>query len=76
MCSSDLARLHDLHIWSMSTTEIALTCHLVMPGGHPGDDFIVDTANYLRDRFGINHATLQIETDTATVCALESEHVV
>lgn len=71
-----VARLHDLHIWSMSTTEIALTCHLVMPGGHPGDDFIVATAAALRERFGISHATLQIETDTATVCALEPEHVV
>jgi len=35
-----VASLHDLHVWPMSTTETALTCHLVMPGGHPGDAFI------------------------------------
>src|SRR5215468_5478254 len=53
--------LHDLHVWPMSTTETALTCHLVMPGGHPGDAFLMQTAHDLRDRFDIGHVTLQIE---------------
>ena len=35
-----VARIHDLHIWPMSTTEFALTAHLVMPGGFPGDAFL------------------------------------
>ena len=53
---------HDLHIWPMSTTETVLTAHLVMPGGHPGDHFLEETQGMLRERFGIGHATLQIET--------------
>lgn len=54
--------IHDLHIWATSTSESALTAHLVMPGGHPGDGFLCDTMNALHRDFGIEHATLQIET--------------
>jgi cobalt-zinc-cadmium efflux system protein len=69
--------LHDLHIWGMSTTETALTCHLVMPGGHPGDAVLTGVAQQLHHRFGIQHATIQIElADTEEVCALTPEHVV
>jgi cobalt-zinc-cadmium efflux system protein len=69
-------QVHDLHIWSMSTTEVALTCHLLIPSGAPGDGFLVEVAHRLRERFGIHHATLQIETDPATPCALAPDHVV
>lgn len=69
--------LHDLHIWGMSTTETALTCHLVMPSGHPGDAALAALAHELEDGFGIGHATIQIELgDTAEACALTPEHVV
>ena len=69
--------LHDLHIWGMSTTETALTCHLVMPGGHPGDEALAHIADELEHRFGVHHATLQIELgDSDEVCALTPEHVV
>jgi cobalt-zinc-cadmium efflux system protein len=71
-----VAQLHDLHIWPMSTTETALTCHVVMPGGHPGDEFLVAAAHELQHRFSIGHATIQIETSAATQCALESDKVV
>jgi cobalt-zinc-cadmium efflux system protein len=72
-----VAGLHDLHIWGMSTTETALTCHLVMPGGHPGDAVLSRTAHELQHRFGIAHTTIQIElADTDEVCALTPEHVV
>jgi len=57
-----VARAHHVHVWGMSTSEVALTAHLVMPGGHPGDDFLTAAAHELRDRFGIAHPTLQIET--------------
>ncbi|WP_457089364.1 cation diffusion facilitator family transporter [Microvirga sp. P5_D2] len=56
-----VARVHHLHVWAMSTTETALTAHLVMPGGHPGDHFLADIQHDLKERFGIGHATLQIE---------------
>ncbi len=68
--------IHDLHIWSMSTTETALTAHLVMPGGHPGDSFLVELSEKLKERFGIGHATFQVETDPHTACPLEPDHVV
>jgi cobalt-zinc-cadmium efflux system protein len=56
----------------MSTTETALTCHLVMPGGHPGDDFIARAAESLHAAFDIDHTTLQIECGDgcAVACAL------
>ena len=57
-----VARVHDLHIWPMSTTEPVLTAHLVIPAGHPGDGFLATARAMLHDRFGIGHATLQIET--------------
>ena len=55
-----VARVDDLHIWAMSTTQVALTAHLVMPQGHPGDEFLRDTAQGLQQEFGIAHPTLQI----------------
>jgi cobalt-zinc-cadmium efflux system protein len=57
-----VAAAHDLHIWPMSTTETALTVHLVMPAGHPGDAFLHDLAHELEHRFSIEHATVQVET--------------
>ncbi len=72
-----VAAVHDLHIWGMSTTETALTCHLVMPGGHPGDAFLGAAAKELHERFGIAHATIQIElADTEEACLFTPEHVV
>ncbi len=55
-----VAGLHDLHIWSMSTTEVALTVHLVRPGG-ASDDFLLDICKHLHDEFRIGHPTIQVE---------------
>ena len=71
-----VARLHDLHIWPMSTTETALTVHLVVPGAHPGDAFLAKMAEALRHRFRIGHATVQIEQGEGAVCVLEADEVV
>lgn len=56
-----VSAVHHLHIWPMSTTANALTAHLVMPGGHPGDAFLADAAHLVEHEFGIGHATLQVE---------------
>jgi cobalt-zinc-cadmium efflux system protein len=71
-----VASIHDLHIWAMSTTEIALTCHLVMPQGHPGDGFIARVSHDLAHRFRIAHPTFQIELGDGEPCPLAPAHVV
>ncbi len=71
-----VSAVHDLHIWPMSTTETALTAHLVMPGGHPGDAFLHELAHELEHDFGIGHATVQVEMCEGAECALESEAVI
>jgi cobalt-zinc-cadmium efflux system protein len=67
----DVRELHDLHIWAMSTTENALTAHVVLPGGHPGDMFLDAMCRELDRRFRIQHPTIQIELGDAGHCALE-----
>ncbi|WP_375465655.1 cation diffusion facilitator family transporter [uncultured Methylobacterium sp.] len=64
--------LHDLHIWAMSTTEVALTAHLVV-AGHPSNAFLQETADALRTRFGIAHATLQVEAAGGVPCRLAQD---
>ncbi|WP_018150144.1 cation diffusion facilitator family transporter [Leeia oryzae] len=56
--------VHDLHVWGMSTTETALTAHLVMADPQLNDDRLDDIAAALKQRFTIHHATLQIEQGT------------
>jgi len=68
--------VHDLHIWPLSTTSIALSAHLVLPGGHPGDRFLENVAEELKDRFGIGHATMQIELGDGNACKHAPETVV
>jgi len=66
--------LHDLHIWGMSTTEVALTAHLLRPDRPADDHLLHDAAAALKDRFGIGHATFQIETgNDSRPCALAPE---
>ena len=66
-----VAEVHDLHIWAMSTTEPALTAHLVVPTRPPHDALIAEACEELHEHFGIEHTTLQIESgDPAYPCAL------
>lgn len=72
-----VVEVHDLHVWAMSSSETALTVHLVMPSGHPGDVFIDEVVEYLHDHFDIEHATIQIEMgDSGRPCrqAMHTAH--
>jgi cobalt-zinc-cadmium efflux system protein len=66
-----VASVHDLHIWAMSTSENALTAHLVMQDGHPGDAFLNQVCRELNHRYRVHHPTIQIEMGDAEVCQLE-----
>lgn len=64
--------VHDLHVWAMSTTGNALSAHVVMPAGHPGDAFVDCIVATLRERFEMHHATLQVDLGTTDHrCVLE-----
>ncbi|MEO9467607.1 cation diffusion facilitator family transporter [Parasphingorhabdus sp.] len=62
--------VHDLHIWPMSTSENAMTAHLVIPGGHPGKGFLADVQDRMKEQFAIHHITIQIELEDeeAEIC--------
>jgi len=72
-----VSEVHDLHIWPMGTTEVALTAHLVRPGATLDDELLAQACRDLAARFGIHHATLQIEAgDPAHPCTLAPSEVV
>lgn len=66
-----VSEVHDLHVWAMSSSDIALTVHLVMCDGRPGDEFLNRIADELHDNFAIEHATIQIEMGNQS-CALST----
>jgi cobalt-zinc-cadmium efflux system protein len=70
-----VSEAHDLHIWAMSTTETALTVHLIRADGRTDDAFLMETAHDLDHRFGIHHSTIQIETGERE-CRLAPANVV
>jgi cobalt-zinc-cadmium efflux system protein len=66
--SAGVTEVHDLHVWAMSTTEMALTAHIVRPAHDGADGFRADIAHALEHRFGVRHATLQIEQSRGDHC--------
>jgi cobalt-zinc-cadmium efflux system protein len=67
--------VHDLHVWALSTTGNALSAHLVMPSGHPGDETVDAIVLTLRETFAMQHATLQVDLGTTEhCCSLDQPH--
>lgn len=64
----EVREVHDLHIWALSTTETALTAHVVMPEGACHATFLAEVCRDLHDRFGIEHPTLQVDPASASPC--------
>jgi cobalt-zinc-cadmium efflux system protein len=72
-----VTEVHDLHIWAMSTTETAMTAHLVRPGAGLDDRLLHEISHELDRRFRVSHATLQVEAgDTEHACRLAPDHVI
>jgi len=68
----NVTRIHDLHIWALSTTEVALTVHLVVTDTALSNEFLSTLQQHLHDRFGIEHSTIQIEShDAVSSCLLD-----
>ncbi|MEW6124063.1 MAG: cation diffusion facilitator family transporter [Pseudomonadota bacterium] len=70
-----VSEVHDLHIWALSTTENAMTVHLVRPGAALDDAFLMETADALKEKFRIGHAAIQVEAGTMP-CRFAAAHVV
>jgi cobalt-zinc-cadmium efflux system protein len=69
--------IHDLHIWPISTTSVALTAHLVRPEGHTDDAWLFAACAHLGEKFGIDHPTLQVEKSTdPAACRLAPDEVI
>jgi len=72
-----VTEVHDLHIWGMSTTEVALTVHVVRPIVVDDDEFLHSARDALHARFGIEHATIQIERGHGPpACGLAPSHII
>ncbi|MDG3440678.1 cation diffusion facilitator family transporter [Nitrospirillum amazonense] len=71
-----VAEVHDLHVWALSTTDTALTAHLVRPDNRDGDQLLAQVCRELKTRFRFNHATVQVETGHGEPCALAPDSVV
>jgi cobalt-zinc-cadmium efflux system protein len=64
---------HHLHIWALSTTETALTVHLVKPDPSDDDGLLQSINHELTERFGIGHATIQFERENLQQCPANRE---
>jgi cobalt-zinc-cadmium efflux system protein len=61
--------VHDLHVWGLSTREVALTAHLVKPEPDHNDHLTEEAMEALHERFDIDHVTLQWEREKLSICS-------
>jgi cobalt-zinc-cadmium efflux system protein len=66
----NVSQIHDLHVWPMSTTQVALSVHLILGDAVPGKDFLLNIQQQLHDRFRIEHSTIQVERGDDAPCML------
>lgn len=71
-----VTEVHDLHVWAMSTTETAMTAHVTRPDNSDSDEFLHTVCDGLAGKFGIGHATLQVETGHSGACRLAHAHAI
>ncbi|WP_232364748.1 cation diffusion facilitator family transporter [Desulfosalsimonas propionicica] len=69
----NVIKIHDLHVWAMSTTEVALSVHVIVKDGALENDFLPKLQQQLHDRFGIEHSTIQIEKQDDASCMLNKD---
>jgi len=69
----NISQMHDLHVWPLSTTEVALTVHLITPAESLDAEFLPRLQKQLHDRFGIAHSTIQIERQDDGACMLDGD---
>lgn len=69
-------QIHDLHVWPLSTTEVALTVHLIINDDSCDDDLLPKLQRQLFERFGIGHSTIQIETRSGDACVLDKNECI
>jgi cobalt-zinc-cadmium efflux system protein len=69
----NVVEVHDLHIWGLSTKEVALTAHIVMSTGQPTSVNYQNIDSILKDKFHINHVTVQVEMENSESLCLRSE---
>ncbi len=72
----NVSQIHDLHVWPMSTTEVALSVHLIIFGPSLTNDFLPTLQQELHDRFGIEHATMQVERTGDDPCMLNKDRCI
>ena len=70
---TNVIQIHDLHIWPLSTSEVALSAHVVLTEYPPENNFLANVQQYLRDNFDIGHATIQVEKQDDAVCILDRD---
>ena len=68
----NISQIHDLHVWALSTTEVALTVHLVVSDDSFTNDGLRGLQQHLHDHFSIEHSTIQVERqDSENNCMLD-----